>query len=106
MVIVRLVDHDGGMPPPQKGFKSLIHRDTHYRWILQNQRGFNELIVEMTASVQGQVLIGRVPTVVNLKMVPAAIDFGRANGWKPEEKREPFRCNWHKGEFHSEPPGV
>lgn len=88
------------MPPPQKGFKSLIHRDTHYRWILQNQRGHNELIVEMTASVQGQTLIAKLPTVVNHKMVPAAIDYGRANGWKPEEKAPPFRCTWRHGAYH------
>ena len=68
------------MPPPQKGYKTLNHRDTHYRWILQNQRGFNELIVEMSASVNGQVLIAKLPTVVNLKMVPLAIDFARRSG--------------------------
>ncbi len=88
------------MPPPQKGFKALNHRDTHYRWILQNQRGHNELIVEMSASVNGQVLIAKLPTVVNLKMVPLAIDFARANGWKPEEKGESYRLIWRRGQFH------
>jgi|688.fasta_scaffold89402_2 hypothetical protein len=87
------------MPPPQKGYKTLNHRDTHYRWILQNQRGFNELIVEMSASVNGQVLIAKLPTVVNLKMVPLAIDFARANSWKPEEKGEPYRLIWRRGQF-------
>ena len=82
------------MPPPQKGYKALIHRDTHYRWIMQNRRGFNELVVELSASVNGPPLIAELPRVVNHHMVTDAIEFGRANGWEPEAAGPAFRCKF------------
>ncbi len=82
------------MPPPQKVWKNLNHRDTLYRWIMQNKTGKNELVVELLAGVNGQLLIAELPKIVRLDMVPAGIDFGRANGWKPEEAGEPFRCKY------------
>ena len=80
------------MPPPQKCFKAINHRDVHYRWIMQNLRGSNELRVEASAPVNGQVLLAGLPRVVNNEMVTAAIDFAHANGWKPYESAPPFRC--------------
>lgn len=63
-----------------------------YRWILQNRTGTSELVIEMVAVVNGQLFIAQLPKVVSLNMVTEGIDFGRANGWKPEEAGEPFRC--------------
>ena len=88
------------MPPPQKGYKNINHHDTLYRWIMQNRSGTNELVVELLAAVNGQLFIGELPRVVNLNMVTEAIDFGRANGWKPEEAGKPFRCKYERKNFH------
>lgn len=80
------------MPAPQKGYKAIAHHDVHYRWIMQNRRGVNELVIEASAPVNGQVLIAELPKVVSWNMVTDAIDFGNANGWTPNEPGEPFRC--------------
>lgn len=87
------------MPPPQKAFKNINHRDTLYRWIMQNRTGTNELVVELLASVNGQIFIAELPKVVSLNMITQAIDFGRANGWKPELAGNPFRCKFVKKAF-------
>ena len=88
------------MPPPQKGYKALNHRDTHYMWIMQNRSGFNELIVEMSAAVNGQKLVAVLPRIVNHGMVTDAIDFALKNGWTPEKKAEPLNCKYLRGAFH------
>lgn len=36
------------MPPPQKGYKQINHRDVMYRRIMRNVRGVSELVVEAT----------------------------------------------------------
>jgi hypothetical protein len=82
------------MPPPQKVYKAINHDDTHYRWIMQNRSGFNELVVELSAAVNGQPLVAELPRVVNHHMVTDAIDYGRANGWVPELAGAPFRCKF------------
>ena len=87
------------MPPPQKGFKTINHRDVQYRWIMQNRTGVNELVVEASAPVNGQVLTASLPRVVSYEMVTRAIDFANANGWKPNESLPPFRCRFRHGEF-------
>jgi hypothetical protein len=91
------------VPPPQKVFKNINHRDTMYRWIMQNRTGTSELVIELMAAVNGQVFIAQLPKVVSHNMVTLGIDFGRANGWKPEEAGEPFRCKWLRGSFHVTP---
>ena len=88
------------MPPPQKGYKVINHRDVQYRWIMQNRRGTNELVIEASAPVNGQNLIAELPRIVSYDMVTAAIDFGNANGWKPNESGLPFRCKWERKAFH------
>jgi hypothetical protein len=80
------------MPPPQKGYKVINHRDVQYRWIMQNRRGVNELVVEASAPVAGQILVAELPRIVSYDMVTEAIDFGNGNGWKPNESGTPFRC--------------
>jgi hypothetical protein len=85
---------------PTKGLKAINHRDTHYRSIFRNRGGVNELWIELSASAGGQYMIAEVPRVVNLEMVPKAIDFARANGWDPMKKAAPFRCKYLKGSFH------
>lgn len=87
------------MPPPQKGFKIINHRDVQYRWIMQNRRGVNELVIAANAPVNGQEFIAELPKVVSYDMVTAAIDFGNANGWKPNDKAAPFRCKWVRKTF-------
>ena len=87
------------MPPPQKGFKIINHRDVQYRWIMQNRRGVNELVIEASAPVDGQQFIAELPKVVSYNMVTAAIDFGNANGWKPNVSGKPFRCKWARKTF-------
>lgn len=80
------------MPAPQKGYKAINHRDVQYRWIMQNRRGVNELLIYASAPVDGQLLIAELPKVVSWEMVTEAIDFGNANGWKPNDKAPPLRC--------------
>lgn len=80
------------MPPPQKCFKAINHRDRHYRWIMQNLSGSNELRIEASAAVTGQVLLAALPRIVNNEMVTEALDFALANGWRPYEVLPPFHC--------------
>lgn len=87
------------MPPPQKGYKVINHRDTQYRWIMQNQRGVNELWVEASAPINGQVLIAELPRIVSYDMVTQAIDFANAHGWTPNESGPPFRCKHQRKGF-------
>jgi len=84
---------------PSKGLKAINHRDTHYRWIYRNRAGKNELWVEMSASAAGQYLIADVPRVVNLEMIPLAIDYARAHGWDPLKSSPPFGGRYLKGAF-------
>lgn len=88
------------MPAPQKGYKSIDHHDTQYRWIMRNTRGVNELVVEASESVNGQILIAELPRVVSWNMVTDAIDFANAHGWTPHDKAEPFRCTYSRRAFH------
>lgn len=88
------------MPPPQKVYKNINHHDTLYRWIMRNKTGTSELVIELASAVNGQVFLGELPKVVSLNMVTEGIDFGRANGWKPEEAGEPFRCKYSRKAFH------
>ena len=87
------------MPPPQKVFKNINHHDTMYRWIMQNRTGVNELVIELLAAVNGQLFIAELPRIVSLDMVTEGIDFGRANGWKPEEAGKPFRAKYARKRF-------
>lgn len=87
------------MPPPQKGFKTINHHDVQYRWIMQNLRGSNEMRVEASAPVNGQVLVAELPRIVSYDMVTEAIDFANANGWKPNESGAPFRCKHSRRGF-------
>lgn len=87
------------MPIPQKGYKTINHRDMQYRWIMQNQRGVNELIIYACEAVDGQAFIAQLPKVVSYEMVTKGIDYGNANGWSPREAGEPFRCKWSRGSF-------
>jgi hypothetical protein len=83
------------MPPPNANNKKTInHRDTQYRWIIWNKTTHNELAVELSASVNGQLLLAELPRVVNDAMVTGAIDFARKHGWQPEVEQEPFRCKY------------
>lgn len=59
---------------------------------MRNNRGVNELVVEASAPVNGQPLIAELPRIVSWDMVTEAIDFGIANGWRPNESGTPFRC--------------
>ena len=87
------------MPPPQKVYKAINHRDTHYRWIMQNRSGVNELLVEASAPVNGRILIAELPRIVSHDMVTQAIDFANAHGWKPNESGPPFRCTHRRQGF-------
>ena len=82
------------MPVPRKGAKRLNHRDTHYLWIMQNAKGSNELLIELSAAVNGQMLVVSLPRIVDYGMVTLAIDFALKNGWKPQDSGEPFRCRY------------
>ena len=87
------------MPPPQKSYKIINHHDVQYRWIMQNRRGVNELVIEASAPVNGQVLQADLPRIVSYDMVTEAIDFGTANGWKPNDAGGIFRCKHHRKGF-------
>ena len=59
------------MPPPQKGYKVINHRDVQYRWIMQNRRGVNELVIEASAPVNGQVLTAELPRIDTVAKSPS-----------------------------------
>ena len=65
-----------------------------------NTRGVNELVIEASAPVNGQILVAELPRVVSWNMVTDAIDFANANGWTPNETAEPYRCTYSRREFH------
>lgn len=92
------------MPPPQKGYKVINHRDVQYRWIMQNRSGVSELVIHANETVNGQPLVARLPRIVSWDMVTLAIDFGRAHGWKPENAGKPFRCVWNRRAFEPDEP--
>jgi hypothetical protein len=87
------------MPPPQKGFKTISHHDVQYRWIMRNVCGVNELHVEASAPINGQVLVASLPKVVSWNMVTDAIDFANSNGWTPNEPGPPFRLSHSRRGF-------
>ena len=87
------------MPAPQKGYKTINHRDVQYRWIMRNRQGVNELHVVASAPVNGQELIAALPRIVSYDMVTEAIDFANANGWKPNEAATPLRCRHQRRGF-------
>ncbi len=88
------------MATPNKGYKVINHRDVQYRWIMQNRRGVNEMVVVANAPVNGQELIAELPRVVSWDMVTLAIDFGNANGWMPNESGAALRCKYERKAFH------
>lgn len=92
-------NHFQKMPPPQKGYKVINHHDVQYRWIMQNRRGVNELVVEASAPVNGQLLVADLPRIVSYDMVTNAIDFANANGWTPNASGADFRCVCQRGRF-------
>lgn len=87
------------MPAPQKGYKTINHRDVQYRWIMRNMKGVNELHVVASAPVNGQELIAALPRIVSYDMVTEAIDFANANGWNPNEAAPPLRCRHQRRGF-------
>lgn len=91
------------MPAPHKGYKTIDHHDTQYRWILRNTRGVNELVIEASESVHGQMLIAELPRIVNWDMVTDAIDFAIAQGWTPHSQAPPFRCTYARRAFQRVP---
>lgn len=94
------------MPVPQKGYKVINHHDVQYRWIMQNKRGVNELIIYANAPVNGRPLIAELPRVVSLNMITDAIDFGNEQGWEMNEAGDPFLCRvTRKGFQRIEPSG-
>lgn len=100
---IAATDAPTAMPPPQKAYKTLNHKDTQYRWIMQNLRGVNELRVVASAPVNGQVLIATLPRVVSNHMVPQAIDFAHAHGWTPNETAPPLHCTHRHHGFQLDP---
>lgn len=92
------------MPPPQKGYKAINHHDVQYRWIMQNRSGNNELRVEASAPVNGQLLIASLPRIVSYDMVTEAIDFANTNGWKPNQSAAPFLCRHTRHGFRLTDP--
>lgn len=87
------------MATPNKGYKTINHRDTQYRWIMQNRKGINELRIEASAPVNGQIMTAELPRIVSYDMVTQAIDFANANGWKPNESGPPFHCKYLRRGF-------
>lgn len=69
---------------------------------MQNRRGVNEMVIEASAPVNGQILTAELPRIVSYDMVTQAIDFGNANGWKPNESGPPFCCKHHRKGFYIE----
>jgi hypothetical protein len=82
-----------------KGYKTLNHRDVQYRWLMKNRSGINEVSIYANAAIGGQELIAELPRVVTLTMVTEAIDFGIANGWKPNEAGKLLRCRRARNGF-------
>lgn len=92
------------MATPKKGYTVINHRDVQYRWIMQNRRGVNELVVIANAPVDGQHLVAELPRIVSWTMVTEAIDFGNANGWIPNSSGPIYRCKHTRKGFQIADP--
>lgn len=89
------------MPAPQKGFKTISHRDIQYRWILRNVTGVNQLLVIAAEAVDGQQLLVDLPRVVSYDHVTKAIDHANACGWTPMVKAAPLRFRAIRGGYEA-----
>jgi len=87
------------MSVPRKGAKRLNHRDTQYLWFMQIRNGISEVMIEMSAAVEGEVLIAQLPRILTSTMIGEAIDFGLKNGWKPGQSGPVFRCKYDRKAF-------
>ncbi|MES2996738.1 MAG: hypothetical protein V4733_08005 [Verrucomicrobiota bacterium] len=89
------------MPPPQKGFKIINHRDVQYRWILRNATGVNQLLVTAAETVDGQQLLVDLPRIVSYQRVTEAIDHANSHGWTPMVKAPPLHFRYAKGSYQA-----
>ncbi|MFK7851795.1 MAG: hypothetical protein AB8D78_12540 [Akkermansiaceae bacterium] len=83
----------------EKGYKTLNHRDVQYRWLMKNHNGISRVSIYTKAAVGGRELIAELPRIVSIQMVMDAVDFGHANGWKPDEAGKILRCKYTRKGF-------
>ncbi len=87
------------MAIPLKGSRLINHRDTQYRYNIRSTGRFSELLVELNAAVDGQVLIVEAPKIFKWDIIIDAIDFANKNGWKKEEAGADLRIRFTKSGY-------
>lgn len=64
--------------------------DQQYRWSKRSTERGVEIRIELNETPDGQQIIAQCPRVFRPDMVEDTIEFGRENGWKPEQKGAPM----------------
>ncbi len=76
------------MSLPRKNSEIICFCDLQYRWSKRSTDRGVEVRIELNETPDGQQIIAQCPRVFRPDMVEDIIEFGRENGWKPEEKGE------------------
>mgnify|MGYP000116990895 CR=1 FL=1 len=77
-------------PIPKKGSKIICQDDIQYRWIAYATQKGTEVRIVYNEVIDGQMLIGQVPKVFDLRWLESMIDFGLKQGWNPAIDADEF----------------
>ena len=84
------------MALPRKKSEVICFYDLQYRWSKRSTDRGVEVRIELNEFPDGQQIIAQCPRVFRPDMVEDIIEFGRENGWKPEEQNAPITVRWTK----------
>lgn len=93
----------------KKSSRPITVEGKDYRWIFFENSGWNDLTIQ-AASGEGEKLIVQIKWApddetglpympVKPAFVARAIQFGLAEGWRPDERGGSFRCHFQDGAF-------
>ncbi|MGB1261236.1 MAG: hypothetical protein ACPG6P_14420 [Akkermansiaceae bacterium] len=74
----------------------LCFYDLMYRWAKRSTERGVEISIELGEVSDGQMITAQCPRVFRPDMVEDIIEFGRENGWNPEQPGETLHCRWTK----------
>jgi len=70
-------------------------------WNVKSTGQFSELYVELTETIDGQILVVESPKIFDWEIIPNAIDWANAHGWKNRETHPDMRIRFtRKGFIH------
>ncbi|MGB0991980.1 MAG: hypothetical protein ACPG32_05875 [Akkermansiaceae bacterium] len=84
------------MALPLKKSELLCFCDLMYRWAKRSTDRGVEISIELGEVPDGQMIIAQCPKIFRPDMVEDVIEFGRENGWVPEQAGETMTVRWTK----------